>query len=670
MLFKKLQNKFLLLSVKANKRNIIISFFVSVFLLIIGYYSNNLSLFTGEKLGLLATLETANRICGFKDEEISDSVIYINTSFDKVLIPYYQRNVVTGEKLPIKIGNTEITDRGKIVELLQLLENVNYKYLIIDICFEKGLESDLCVTDSITGSTEKIDDKLTSLINSLDRVIIPTHDGIRLINIDLEKKAALADYKSTATTTNFIRYKYFDSIPYIPLAVYNDLKKREGLDTIQCHYPFGLKKLKDFAVYTQGHRLCHNSLFLDFKIKDNNPLLDGNGYFNATVDYRNLSQHILDQEDPESVVKNFENKYIIVCDYLQDLHDTYAGKQPGGVIFYNAIKSLNNNKHIVSLRDIIILFLLYFSISLFILNGKNICNLIKRSDNPLLIFIIDTASFTLILSIYQIIEYMHGRTSFSFVIPIIFFSIMKAYMLLKEKYKMKRNLFVFLLSLIMGLLMSFTVTKNENKASFKVVNYNSNLIYVDGKEIALGMTLTPNSQIDFKYTGPHNLFVELLNVGDDYVIEYGNGNVRKDVWKKGDYRVVYSKKERKKADLFWWILKNRTSTKGGGLFGDVEYVIGEERTFRIEDTIKIPAKQYYQFDVIGGENNGKKFLALPDSTDPAIWISRDLLKKHGISLNPNIECDSLNVNVIYHCYGETDTLKKSMIIKFIKTDKE
>ena len=599
-------------------------------------------------------------MCGFKDEDVHDDVEYINTSFDKALIEYYQEDDVP-EARRMHWGNTEITDRFKLIRLLELLKAVNYKYLIIDIRFPKGLECDSFLIDSISGQKQTADEKLFSLINQLDRVVIATHHDIKLIHKDVEKKAALADYRSTATATNFVRYEYFDSIPYIPLAVYNDLNKREGLDTISCHYPFGLRCLKPFAYYTQGNRLCYNSLFLNFSIRgtDKGSTEDGQTSL-SHLSYLNLSKEILDKDNAADIVKNFENKYIVVCNYTQDLHDTYAGAQPGGVILYNALKALNNNKHIISWVEVIILFILFFLISFFILNGNNIFDLFKKSENSLLNFIIDISSFNLILYTYNIIEYMIWRTSYSFVLPILVFTVMKTYILINKKYKMGNKLFVVFLALLSGLLMSFTSQNNDgNDKSIEVHEFNSNAICIDEDTAKIGKMISLKSSIKLNHP---NLKLKLLNKGEDISITCRIHN-KKETWKKGEYREVFSNEKGKENNLLWWLTWHKTSDKGSNVFQNSEYLVGDERPFRIEDPIINPAEQYYEFIVNEGRYKGKSFMATPDDTDPVIWVSREILNKSGIHLNSQGD-DSLNFKVIYHNFGDIIIIKNSFTIVF------
>ncbi len=633
---------------------------ISIFLLFAGYFSNNMSLFTGESLEALAAMETFNYFAGNNFDDNSD-VIYINTSFDKELIDYYEINEKLKNPNPVLRGKTEITDRKKLISLLELLKNVNYKYLIIDLKFSKGLKSDSFIIDSVTGKKEKTDDKLFSLIKEMDRVVVATLHDIKLIDNGLERISGLADYRATATATNFVRYEYFDSIPYVPLVVYNELNKRANQDTIACYYPLGKKCLKPFAIYKQGNDYCYNSLFLDFRIAKNKTLFQENGKpFNTEIEYLNLSQDILEVKklDPQIIVDNFENKYVFVGNITQDLHDTYAGPLPGCVILYKAIKALNENKHIVSPIELLVLLLLYFFISFFILRGKNILDIFKKTDNSLLNFIIDITSFSIVLSLYHFVEYMLGRTSYSFIIPMIIFTMVKTFVLLKKQYKMKNFFLILFVALLSGLLMSFS--PKENDRTIMIHAYNSCNIRVDGKLVSIGMMISPKSV--FSFTEPSEEVV-VINTGDP-IKTYCSDHKRVEIWNKGEFRKIQNKRV-KSPNLFWWVTYHGTIAKG---IDNVEYFIGEERPFPIEDVIeeKNRDQQSYVFEVKEGKFKGKKIKADYDNADPVIWLSRDLLTKNGIILDNSSKSDTLVFKLIYHNFGQTIIIKDSLKIIFVK----
>lgn len=636
-------------------KKILISTVISIILLFIGYFSNNQPIFTGENIQSLAVMESLNKFVGFHNESKNDSVVYINTSFDKQLVQCYEKEDFPGS-IPVYMGNTEITDRNKLINLLNLLKDVNYRYLIIDIKFAKGLESYVNYYDSIEGKEYKTDGKLFSLIKQLDRVVIATHHEIKLIDKELEKKSALADYRATATVTNFVRYEYFDSIPYIPLTVYNDLNKRNNLDTISCHYPFGLYSLKPFAIYTQGCRLCYNSLFLDFSIHNEGKGGDESGHpFLSKLDFYNLSKDILETDNPKSIVKNFKDHYIFIGNISEDIHDTYAGPQPGCVILYKAIKALDEHRHIITLTEIFLLFSLYFFISFFILCGKNLTDYFYTSNNALINFIVDTSTFTFVFGIYHVIAYLFGRTSFSFVVPILVFSALKTYIILKNHYHMNNKFLIILIAIISGFLMSFT--PEDKGCCIKIHSYNSSRIVVDGKAVQQGMMISSTSKISF--THPKE-WVKLLNKGDDIKYWCRTHN-QEEIWKNGDYRKLQMRSDSRTAKLFWWITWHETSTKGAKLFDDIEYLIGDRRPFEIQDQMKNFDEQYYEFTIISGKYKGKTIIAYPDDEESVIWITREQFSKYIDSLN-----NSLTFKVDYHNYGEIFPITDSVKIVFIK----
>lgn len=416
------------------KKKSFYSVIISLFLLVGGYFANNMSLFTGENLLLYEIVEGLNYLLGGEQKSTKESdVVFLNTAYDKELIPYKDED-------GFKVGNTEITNRETLYKLLLYLNKVNYKYLIIDIRFMKELVCDRKVESESSEDSISIDERLFQLIDSMDKVVVATHHGIELADSRLDDKSAFADYNATVISTNFIRYEYFDSIPYIPLAVYNDLKQRDGDKIVKCHYPFGLKTkwLKPFAIYTQGWHLCYNSLFLNFEVSHKTgkhalgELTNANYIDNA--EYLNIGKEFVhnkvdSREEILSDLKSIcENKYVIIGNMVEDVHDTYAGPQSGPTIIYKALKALDDNLHTVSIPQMFFLFLLYWIICYVIIARINVANylpIIRNKKNKLLRFIVEMFSFTFILGLYNLFEYYMGRTAFSFVLPIIVFSLIK-----------------------------------------------------------------------------------------------------------------------------------------------------------------------------------------------------------------------------------------------------
>ena len=178
-------------------------------------------------------------------------------------------------------------------------------------------------------------------------------------------------------------------------------------------------------------------------------------------------------------------------------------------------------------------------------------------------------------------EYILGRTAFSFIIPIICFTSMKTYVLLKENDTMKKTISVILIALLSGILMSFSPENKDN--CFEIRSYNSSYIKVNGEDIKQGTKISRNSKITFNHP---KQFIKLINRGND-IKYFCKKHKEEEVWKKGECRIIKASKESKTADLFWWIMYNTTSAKDADIFiHEEEYIIGENRPFEILDKLK------------------------------------------------------------------------------------
>lgn len=619
------------------KSQIIHSSIISIFLIIAGYFANNMSLFTGENLKAYYIMEVLKEIIGISDS-YDDDVKYIDTAYDKELITYAK----TLDENADTLGNTEITNRKALYSLLLFLKDVDYKYLILDTKLFKEYQSNDYVIDQETGDSVKVDYLLVETINKMKRVAIVKDLGKELIDDSLEGKAALAQYNTTATFTSFVRYKYLGSIPSIPLAVYNNLNKESGRDTIKCHIPFNSKLLKPFTVYTQGNKLCYNSLFLAFNIQKETKI---NDY--AQIMGRDILDDIA--TDPYSIEDKreiYNGKYIIIGNFETDKHDTYTGKQDGPVILYKAIKALNDNKHIVRPITLILLFLLYFSITFLILIRKSFFDflpIIKKSNNGVIHYIVDLLTFSSVLFIYHFIEYMTNSVSFSFVIPIIIFTALRTYVIIKNEYKMKRSFLLILVALLAGLFVSFKPQNQEDK--FKVTFSSSSSILIDEKPAYKGQIFTMSSSIKFSNETNYIRAIAMQNT------KYLNDRGKECSWNKGDSRIIRPIGNNKK--LFsrgTWLKAVITASKGGNDKQiDTIIIDGECTAYEIENKVEDLNNQYYRLEILDGKYKGKTILARNDDSDPVIWFFKDNLK--GI-INVN-ENQSFKCRMDYISQGDT-----------------
>ena len=145
---------------KAGKP-ILVSFLNVFVLLIFSYVLNNQPLFTGEDLNQYAWMEFLKNKMGLSEQvDYSDS-LFINVSYDKQLIE-------KKDEFGMPVGNIDITDRTKLLALLNILDSTNqYRYIILDVRFEKGLDSEM-------------DSALFSKIKNMKRIVVANHLDVEL----------------------------------------------------------------------------------------------------------------------------------------------------------------------------------------------------------------------------------------------------------------------------------------------------------------------------------------------------------------------------------------------------------------------------------------------------------------------------------------------------------
>ena len=353
---------------------------------------NNQPLFTGEDLNCYAGMEWIKGKIGLTKESIHDDVLFVNIAYDKQLI---ERT----DEYGMPIGNTDITDRSKLLKLLKALNSTGkYKYIFLDVRFEKGFD------------IPEVDDTLFAEIQNMKKIVIANHSDMEIADSILLEKAAISDYKATITATNFVRYKYlYSEEPTMPLYAYEELTK----DSINKHNWF----------YFCNGRLCYNSLFVNFPIEE----FDEYGE-QGMKRYYNLGNDLLENYTEEDLAKLTNNKYIVIGDMVEDVHDTYSGPKPGPVIMYYAFLSLMDGKHFVSYGLIILMAVVYFLISLSLFSCQSLVEkipFVKKSKSKLLHYLLSFIEYTFFLTAVAVLIYIVVGISVSIIVPSTYFAIQK-----------------------------------------------------------------------------------------------------------------------------------------------------------------------------------------------------------------------------------------------------
>lgn len=377
---------------KRNKTTLLVSLCNVVILLVLSYVLNNQSLFTGENLNHYAWVEWVKNKVGLVKQPDGHNVLFVNIAYDKQLT---ERT----DEFGMPVGNVDITDRMKLLSFLEMLHSTdNYKYIFLDVRFEKGFD------------VPEVDSALFAEIRNMRHIVIANHSDIEIADNSLVEKTAISDYKATITATNFVRYKYsYNSNPSMPLYAYRDLTKR----TIDSH---GL-------IYTCDGRLCYNSLFVNFPVENFGEFDDDN-----MKHYYNLGSDLLDNYSEEDLATLTQGKYIVIGDMIEDLHDTYSGLKPGSVITYYAFQALMGGKHFVSYGLLLFLAVLYFLISLSQFRRNSLLEqipFVRKSHSRLLHFVLTFIGYTFLLTVVAILLNIFADVSISIFLPSMYFAIQK-----------------------------------------------------------------------------------------------------------------------------------------------------------------------------------------------------------------------------------------------------
>lgn len=401
---------------KQKKIALSISLMNAIIISLLSYWWNNMPILTGEKLVLFGGAEFVKDRFGINHQAPDSNVLFVNIAYDRTLVEKKNQYDLT-------VGNTDITDRAKLLQFLQILDSVDtYSYIFLDVRFEKGLKAPL------------YDSLLFSQISKMQRIVISNHEGMQLADTILSQKAAFNDYKSTIAVTGFTRYQYtYNNDPSMALYAYQELKGKTIIDYCD-------------LFYTSDKKLCYNSMFILFPIEYLDEYFapkEYNGIVNHSEPikkvYYNLGSDILNPSNLPDVITDTafiadiatltKDKYIVIGNMVEDTHDTYSGKRPGPVITYNAFKTLMDQKHIVNLWLMLLMAVVYFSISLSQFSHKAPylrVSFIAKSKSKFLHFTLSLIKYTFFLTIIVFILNLFWDISVSVIIPSLYFTIQKS----------------------------------------------------------------------------------------------------------------------------------------------------------------------------------------------------------------------------------------------------
>ncbi|MBR6656011.1 MAG: CHASE2 domain-containing protein [Alistipes sp.] len=381
------------------------SFVCSVLLMFISYELNSLVYSFGGDLTTGQWTERVRAFCKSDADYVPDSIALVNVTYDKKLMRYEAVLDQTDQECYFReyVGDYTVTDRGKLLSLLNALDSVDYRYIMLDIRFAQGFESD------------SVSLALFRKIKEMDNIVIAKHSNHELSDPELNEKAASSDYYTTFLESSLVKYPVVESEgATIPGRMYRDLCGRD----ISNHRLW----------FLDNGELCYGSMFLTYPIrvtKWKRPTNEERSEY--APQYLNLGQDIIAKAEQFDFRAYFENKIVVVGDFVEDIHETYVGTLPGALVNLNAYVALTKGVHLVNWWWLLFIGVVYFAICLGLFKKRSVfdyISFIRSSKSIVLRFVVSLVGYSTLLMAISYVSYIFFGTFYSVKFPALYFAIL------------------------------------------------------------------------------------------------------------------------------------------------------------------------------------------------------------------------------------------------------
>lgn len=352
-------------------------------------------------------------------------VKFINVSHDRQLVPIDPSDTT--------LGNTDITDRQKLLRFLQNLKgkDVHYKAIMMDIRFEKMLQTD-------------VDSALYHTIAGMPNIAVAHHYTDTLSDYEIAdsillEKAGIADYKQVAYESNFFRYPFLqEQGPSLALKMYDMVRGQKT----------SIRKVSKLPVYVDGLRLCTNCPLLpisgDVYDKWTSPKKKNRsaGFEEHYNYYEDLGADWLQWEEERDWQMDLNNTYIVIGDFENDVHDTYAGPRSGVYINWRAYLYLEEGSHILSWSYVVLIFIFYALMVYLMFSINNIARKEGNRDNKALLFLLSILRWLGTIGLLYLMTFLFYKiytVRYNVTIPIFFIAIVNFIIQNANKYEEKHE---------------------------------------------------------------------------------------------------------------------------------------------------------------------------------------------------------------------------------------
>lgn len=340
--------------------------------------------------------------------EFDENVKFINVSHDRQLV-YIDESDTT-------LGNTDITDRGKLLRFFEKIEsdNIQYKGIMVDLEFEKMLKTDF-------------DSALYHKMASMRNVVVAHQASepdseYEIADSVLLAIAGFADYKQVAYENDFFRYQFLQNQgPSLALKLHDLIHAKET----------SIKKLPWFPVYWSKKHLCTNCPLLPIhgdvydkwsspQKKDNVNNFDKHYNF-----FEDLGADWLQWEDRNWQME-FKDAYIVIGDFENDIHDTYAGPRSGAYINWLAYMYLDKEIHMLNWLYVSLMFVFYALMIYMMFFLSNYARKTENKTNKSLLFLIAVLRWLGTIGLLYLMSFLFYKifkVRYNVTIPIFFIAI-------------------------------------------------------------------------------------------------------------------------------------------------------------------------------------------------------------------------------------------------------
>lgn len=341
---------------------------IAVGLLLVSYISSNIAVpITGEN----TVIRVVHSVFPSLSKEIPDSVICIDVSHDKQLIPAIKNRE--------PIGNSAITDRQTLLTFLSTLKNQgDYKYILLDVAF-------------LEGESTPYDSLLFSTIASMDRIVCARSSQFEIADSSLLAKSGYADYYTSLLNTDFCKYIIYTRKGDTSLAAkaYEEITNRSITNKMGLFWfennslsrrvftPFLVFSAESTSTWKQLNHKSESLLGRDLKRA---PILT-------------LGEQALKHYIPAL----YRDKIIVVGSFNEDdNHTTYRGSLAGPLIHLNALHALLAKEHLFPIWYILVIFVFFYMLALsFLLSQRKEKNafVVIWTKKSVIIFIFVSLSY-------------------------------------------------------------------------------------------------------------------------------------------------------------------------------------------------------------------------------------------------------------------------------------